>query len=90
MSRGLLRNRPTPVIEIGASRQSTSQKYGYSGAMQVQMDMEIFKYCGQEKAEIKFFYEVEQEAAIRQRYLIEARRLGQQLLSPGRTRAAKR
>jgi len=58
--------------------------------MQVQMDMGIFKYCGQEKAEIKFFFEVEQEAAIRQRYLIEARRLGQQLLSPGRTRAAKR
>ncbi len=89
MSRGLLRDRPALVVGIGASRQSTSQKYGYGDAMQVQMDVGIFRYCGLKDVKTKIFYEVEQEAAIRQRYLIEARRLGHQLLSPGRTRAAK-
>jgi NAD(P)H dehydrogenase (quinone) len=84
LSRGRLRDRPTLLLGIAGSRESTYRKYGYGEAMRVQIDTGILGYCGLRDVEAQVFYDVEQNAELRARYLTEARELGRRFVSPER------
>lgn len=86
LSRGRLADRPTLVLGVAGSRESTYRKYGYGEAMRVQIDVGILGYCGLLDVETHIFHDVEQEPALRQRYITEAREIGRTFLSPGRKR----
>ena len=45
-SRGLLRDRPTLLLCVAGSKESTYRKYGYDAAMRTQIDIGILGYCG--------------------------------------------
>ena len=84
LSRGRLRDRPTLLLGVAGSRESTYRKYGYGEAMRVQIDTGILGYCGLRDVETRVFYDVEQNAEHRARYLTEARDLGRQFVSAER------
>ncbi|HET6621799.1 MAG TPA: NAD(P)H-dependent oxidoreductase [Dongiaceae bacterium] len=86
MSRGRLRDRPTLVLGVAGSRESTYRKYGYGEAMRVQIDVGILGYCGLRDVETHILFDVEQSAENRSRCLSEAREIGRMFLSPGRRR----
>ena len=85
MSRGRLRDRPTLLLGVGGSRESTYRKYGYDEAMRVQIDVGLLGYCGLRDVETHVFYDVEQSPENRQRYLAEAREIGRGFGAPTRT-----
>ena len=84
MSRGKLRDRPTLVLGVAGSRESTYARYGYGEAMRLQLDVGILGYCGLRDVEMHILYDVEQGPAVRDGYLDKARMLGRRLLSPDR------
>lgn len=86
ISRGRLKDRPTLLIGIAGSRESTYTKYGYGEAMRAQIDVGILGYCGLRDVETHVFYDVEQSPEDRARYLSEAREIGRDFLSPQRER----
>ena len=86
LSRGRLADRPTLLLGVAGSRESTYRKYGYGDAMRAQIDVGILGYCGLLDVETRIFYDVEQEPALRQRYLAEAREIGRSFLSSERKR----
>ena len=81
MSSGLLRDRPTLLLGIAGSRESTYRKYGYDQAMKIQLETGIFGYCGVRDVETKILFDVEHSAAIRTRYLVEVAEFGRTFLS---------
>jgi NAD(P)H dehydrogenase (quinone) len=83
-SRGRLRDRPTLLLGVAGSRESTYRKYAYDEAMRLQIDVGTLGYCGLRDVTTTILYDVEQSPDIRSRYLIEARELGRAFLSPGR------
>lgn len=85
LSRGRLRDRPTLLLGVGGSRQSTYRKYGYDDAMRVQIDIGLLGYCGLRDVETHLFYDVEQSPENRWRYLAEAREIGRRFGSAART-----
>jgi NAD(P)H dehydrogenase (quinone) len=85
MSRGRLRDRPTLLLGVGGSRETTYRKYGYDEAMRVQIDVGLLGYCGLRDVETHVFYDVEQSPENRQRYLAEAREIGRGFGAPART-----
>lgn len=86
LSRGRLKDRPTLLLGVGGSRQSTYRKYGYDEAMRIQIDVGILGYCGLRDVTTRIFHDVEQDAEARLRYLDEARDVGRRFLSEDRQR----
>jgi NAD(P)H dehydrogenase (quinone) len=86
ISRGRLKDRPTLLVGVAGSRESTYTKYGYGEAMRVQIDVGILGYCGLRDVETHILFDVEQSAENRTRYLADARNIGRRFLSPGRER----
>jgi NAD(P)H dehydrogenase (quinone) len=86
MSRGQLRDRPTLILGVGGSRESTYRKYGYGEAIHVQIDVGILGYCGLQDVATRIFYDVEADIESRNSYLAEASELGRQFLSEARVR----
>ncbi|HEY3148117.1 MAG TPA: NAD(P)H-dependent oxidoreductase [Dongiaceae bacterium] len=86
ISRGRLKDRPTLLVGIAGSRESTYNKYGYGEAMRVQIDIGILGYCGLRDVETHILFDVEQSPENRGRYLSEARDIGRKFLSPERQR----
>ena len=84
ISRGRLRDRPTLLLGVAGSRESTYRKYGYDKAMQVQIDTGILGYCGLRDVDTHVFYDVEQSPENRARYLVEAREIGRGFVSRDR------
>jgi NAD(P)H dehydrogenase (quinone) len=84
LSRGLLRDRPTLLIGVAGSRESTYRKYGYGEAMRAQIDVGILGYCGIRDVDTKIFYDVDQRPEARAQYLDEARNMGRRFLSADR------
>ena len=56
---GLLPRVPTALLGVGGSKQRTYDKYGYGEAMQTQLDIGIFAYCGITDVESHLIYDVE-------------------------------
>jgi len=86
ISRGRLKDRPTLLVGVAGSRESTYKKYGYGEAMRVQIDVGILGYCGLRDVETHILFDVEQNAENRSRYLAEARDIGSGFLSRDRQR----
>jgi len=86
VSRGRLKDRPTLLVGVAGSRESTYKKYGYGEAMRVQIDVGILGYCGLRDVETHVLFDVEQSPENRTRYLSEAREIGRKFLSPERQR----
>jgi NAD(P)H dehydrogenase (quinone) len=84
LSRGRLKDRPTLVLGVAGSRESTYRKYRYDEAMRVQIDVGILGYCGLRDVETHVLFDVEQSGDNRSRYLSEAREIGRRFLSPER------
>jgi NAD(P)H dehydrogenase (quinone) len=84
LSRGQLPDRPTLLLGVAGSRESTYRKYGYDEAMRVQIDIGILGYCGLRDVQTHIFHDVEQSPENRERYLAEAREIGRRFLSPTR------
>lgn len=84
VSRGQLRDRPTLVLGVGGSRESTYRKYGYDESMRVQIDVGILGYCGLHDVTTRLFFAVEEDERDRERYLEEAAELGRSFLSAQR------
>jgi NAD(P)H dehydrogenase (quinone) len=84
LSRGRLQDRPTLLLGVAGSRESTYRKYGYGAAMQTQIDTGILGYCGLRDVTTRFFYDVEQSPELRARYLAEAETLAGPWLAPDR------
>jgi NAD(P)H dehydrogenase (quinone) len=84
LSRGLLKDRPTQLIGVAGSRESTYRKYGYAEAMRAQIDIGILGYCGLRDVSVELYYDVEQSPENRARYLAEAEALGKRFLAPTR------
>lgn len=84
ISRGRLKDRPTLLVGVAGSRESTYLKYGYDEAMRVQIDVGILGYCGLRDVETHVLFDVEQSPENRTRYLAEARDIGRKFLSPDR------
>jgi NAD(P)H dehydrogenase (quinone) len=84
VSRGRLHDRPTLLLGIAGSRESTYRKYGYGEAMRVEIDTGILGYCGLRDVEMRILYDVEQNRELREHYLAEAREIGQWFLSEAR------
>ena len=84
LSRGVLRDRPTLLLGIGASRESTARKYGYADAMQAQILTGMLGYCGLRNVDAHFFYDVEHSAQQREHFLDLARQCGRELFSSAR------
>jgi NAD(P)H dehydrogenase (quinone) len=84
LSRGRLRDRPTLLLGVGGSRQSTYRKYGYDEAMRIQIDVGLLGYCGLRDVETHLFYDVEQSPENRRRYLAEAADIGRRFGSAAR------
>jgi NAD(P)H dehydrogenase (quinone) len=82
----LLRNIPTTLIGIGGSSKRTYEKYGYAEAMQTQIDVGTFAYCGITDVRSDLIYDVEghHNASIREEGLERAREIGRAFLSPDR------
>jgi NAD(P)H dehydrogenase (quinone) len=86
ISRGRLKDRPTLVLGVAGSRETTYRKYGYGEAMRVQIDVGILGYCGLRDVETHILFDVEQNPETRRSYLSEAREIGRSFLSPDRHR----
>jgi NAD(P)H dehydrogenase (quinone) len=86
ISRGRLKDRPTLLLGVAGSRESTYKKYGYGEAMRVQIDVGILGYCGLRDVETRVLFDVEQSPENRARYLSEAFEIGRGFLSPRRQR----
>jgi len=86
LSRGLLPDRPTLLLGVCGSRESTFRKYGYAEAMRVQLDVGILGYCGLRDVHTQLYYDVEEGAARRAEYLEQARAQGRIFFSPARRR----
>ena len=84
LSRGVLRDRPTVLLGVGASRESTARKYGYAEAMQAQILTGILGYCGLRNVEAHFIYDVEHSAEERARFLAKAHECGRALFCDAR------
>jgi NAD(P)H dehydrogenase (quinone) len=85
LSRGRLKDRPTLLLGVAGSRESTYRKYGYGEAMRTQIDTGILGYCGLRDVTTRLFYDVEESPEVRARYLAECEALGRDFLAPGRT-----
>lgn len=83
----LLRNVPTTLIGIGGSKERTYDKYGYRQAMQTQLDVGIFAYCGVTDVESHLIFDVEGDDNSPQRDagLQTARAVGEASVDPDRT-----
>jgi len=55
----LLGNKPTVLIGIAGSKQSTYEKYGYDAAMRAQIDVGTFAYCGIKDVQSHLIFDVE-------------------------------
>jgi NAD(P)H dehydrogenase (quinone) len=86
LSRGLLRDRPTLLLGICGSRESTFRKYGYAESMRVQIEVGILGYCGLRDVHTQLYYDVEQGAEARAEYLEQARAQGRIFFSAARQR----
>ena len=84
---GKLTNKPTILIGIGGSKQTTYEKYGYERAMKTQIDVGIFSYCGITDVESHLIYDVEgpSKAGVREEGISFARSLGADFVSDTRT-----
>ncbi len=84
----LLRNTPTTLIGIGGSKEHTYDKYGYRQAMQTQIDVGVFAYCGVTDVESHVIFDVEGDNNSPQRDtgLQAARTIGEAFVNPDRTR----
>jgi NAD(P)H dehydrogenase (quinone) len=79
-SKGLLRDRPTVLLGSAATGASTYRKYGYDGAMQVQIETGILGYCGITQCAAYIFHDVDSDAQARRAHLIRARDIGLEFL----------
>jgi len=84
LSRGLLRDRPTLLLGVCGSRESTFRKYGYAEAMRIQIDVGILGYCGLRDVHTQLYYDVEHGAEARIEYLEQARAQGRIFFSSAR------
>ncbi len=84
LSRGILRDRPTLLLGVGASRASTAHKYGYDEAMQTQILTGMLGYCGLRNVETHLIYDVEASPQARAGYLARVEACGRELFSPPR------
>ena len=73
---GLLRDRPVLLLGSAGSTQRTYRKYGYDDAMERQIDIGIFGYCGLDDVRMELFYDVNEDAGILQAHLSRAEALG--------------
>lgn len=83
---GLLPRVPTTLLGVGGSKQRTYDKYGYDQAMQTQLDVGIFAYCGITDVDSHLIYDVEGEhnAENRAAGLARARDIATAFVSPNR------
>ncbi|KAI9010168.1 putative NAD(P)H dehydrogenase [Hyaloraphidium curvatum] len=81
---GLLKDRPTLLLAAGAGRRATFDKWGYADAMQRQISVGIFGYCGIRDVHLELLLE-DEDAEARKRNLRRAAELGRALLDTGRT-----
>lgn len=83
---GLLPRVPAALIGVGGSKQRTYDKYGYGEAMQTQLDIGIFAYCGITDVESHLIYDVEGEHNAENRItgLAQARDIATTFASPDR------
>ncbi len=79
---GLLKDRPTLVLATAGSTAATYRKYGYHGAMQRQIDVGIFGYCGIADVRMEFLYDVNADPAVLGRHLERADALGRSFPAP--------
>ncbi len=84
---GRLTNLPTMLIGVGGSKKATYDKYGYASAMQKQLDLGIFAYCGVTDVQSHLIYDVEGDhnAPNREQGLRAAEDIGSAFISPHRT-----
>lgn len=84
---GRLSNLPTVLIGVGGSKKATYDKYDYARAMQIQLDLGIFAYCGVTDVQSHLIYDVEGDhnAANRERGLNTAEDIGSAFISHHRT-----
>jgi len=73
---GLLSDRPVLMLAAAGSTWQTYRKYGYHGAMQRQIDIGIFGYCGLHDVRMEIFYNVNEDAATLEAHLARAKMLG--------------
>ena len=83
----LLGNKPTVLIGIAGSRRETYEKYGYDAAMQTQIDVGTFAYCGVRDVESHLIFDVEGDhnASNREVGLDQAKAVATAFMSPERT-----
>lgn len=83
----LLGNRPTVLVGIGGSTQTTYDRYGYADAMRTQIDVGTFAYCGVTDVTSHLIVDVEgdDKAPIRREGLGEVEAFAAAFLSPSRT-----
>lgn len=84
LSRGLLRDRPTLVLGVAGSTQSTYVKYGYGTAMTTEIDVGLLGYCGLRDVETHIIYDAEQSLEYREENLRLAADWGRALVSEDR------
>ena len=81
LSRGMLRDRPTTLFGIGASRESTARRYRYADAMQTQILTGMLGYCGLRNVDGHYLYDVDANDAARVAFLAHAERCGRESFS---------
>jgi NAD(P)H dehydrogenase (quinone) len=84
---GRLTNLPTVLIGVGGSKKATYDKYDYAKAMQTQLDLGIFAYCGVTDVQSHLIYDVEGDhnAANREQGLRMSEKISNAFISPDRT-----
>ncbi|HTO83092.1 MAG TPA: NAD(P)H-dependent oxidoreductase [Methylomirabilota bacterium] len=76
---GLLADRPVQLLASAGSTWRTYRKYGYHGAMQRQIDIGVFGYCGLDDVRMEIFYDVNEDPSVLQSHLTRAEALGRDL-----------
>jgi NAD(P)H dehydrogenase (quinone) len=74
--KGLLKNRPTIVLQMAGAREETVEQFGYGPAMRRLIDDGLFRYCGLSNMHVHTVFDVHDSAPLRDAGLATARRLG--------------
>lgn len=77
--KGLLRDRPTIVLQMAGASARTIAQFGYGPAMQRLIDDGLFRYCGLKSLHVHTVHDVHDSAHERAAGLAAARRFGSSL-----------
>jgi NAD(P)H dehydrogenase (quinone) len=86
--KGLLRDRPTFLLQMAGAREATIEQFGYGPAMRRLIDEGLFRYCGLTALHAHTVFDVHDSAANRESGLATARRFGRDLTHFGKKAAA--